>query len=84
MSKYDYLLKPLETAAIPGSEKAFRNTGNADINRWLNGRDHLEGVKLNFSWGFYTGLGDWHPGMDPHVHPYPECLVFVGLDPDRP
>jgi hypothetical protein len=22
--------------------------------------------------------------MDPHVHPYPECLVFVGLDPDRP
>jgi len=49
---------------------------------WLNGRDHLEGLKLNFSWGFYTGLGDWHPGMDPHVHPYPECLVFVGLDPD--
>ncbi len=22
--------------------------------------------------------------MDPHVHPYPECLVFVGLDPHRP
>jgi len=82
--KYQHLFKPLKIAAMPGQEQFFRNTGNADINRWLNGRDHLEGVELNFSWGFYTGLGDWHPGMDPHVHPYPECLVFVGLDPDRP
>ena len=81
---YQHLFKPLKMAEIPGQEQFFRNTGNADINRWLNGRDHLEGVELNFSWGFYTGLGDWHPGMDPHAHPYPECLVFVGLDPDRP
>ena len=82
--KYAHLLKPLKMAEMPGIENIFRNTGNADVNRWLNGRDHMEGVKLNFSWGFYTGLGDWHPGMDPHVHPYPECLVFVGLDPHRP
>jgi len=85
--KYQHLLKPLKIVAPPpgaGGFSMFRNTGNADVNRWLNGRDHLEGVALNFSWGFYTGLGDWHPGMDPHVHPYPECLVFVGLDPDRP
>jgi hypothetical protein len=82
--KYAHLLKPLKTAERPGQEQIFKNTGNADVNRWLNGRDHLEGVELNFSWGFYTGLGDWHPGMDPHVHPYPECLVFVGLDPHRP
>ena len=81
--KYAHLVKPLSIAAMPGSERAFRNTGNADINLWLNGRDHLEGLELNFSWGFYTGLGDWHPGMDPHVHPYPECLVFVGLDPEN-
>ncbi len=81
--KYAHLVKPLSIAAMPGAERAFRNTGNADINLWLNGRDHLEGVELNFSWGFYTGLGDWHPGMDPHVHPYPEALVFVGLDPDN-
>ncbi|MBN2240064.1 MAG: hypothetical protein JW712_09845 [Dehalococcoidales bacterium] len=81
---YEHLLKPLKIAEMPGMGQAFRNTGNADVNRWLNGRDHMEGVKLNFSWGFYTGLGDWHPGMDPHVHPYPECLVFVGLDPARP
>jgi hypothetical protein len=82
--KYAHLFKPLKIAAMPGQAQIFKNTGNADVNRWLNGRDHLEGVQLNFSWGFYTGLGDWHPGMDPHVHPYPECLVFVGLDPDRP
>jgi hypothetical protein len=85
--KYAHLLKPLNIAAMPkpapGQESTnrFRNTGNADSIYWLNGRDHMEGFKLNFSWGFYTGLGDWHPGMDPHVHPYPECLVFVGLDP---
>lgn len=82
--KYQHLLKPLKTAEIPGQEQFFKNTGNADVNRWLNGRDHLDGVALNFSWGFYTGLGDWHPGMDPHIHPYPEALGFVGLDPDRP
>ena len=81
---YQHLLKPMKIAAQPGRAQAFQNTGNADVNRWLNGRDHLEGTALNFSWGFYTGLGDWHPGMDPHVHPYPECLVFVGLDPHRP
>lgn len=82
--KYEHLFKPLKMAERPGQEQIFKNTGNADVNRWLNGRDHLEGLQLNFSWGFYTGLGDWHPGMDPHVHPYPECLVFVGLDPHRP
>jgi len=85
--KYEKYLKPLKIVAPPpgqGGFSMFRNTGNADVNRWLNGRDHLEGLALNFSWGFYTGLGDWHPGMDPHVHPYPECLVFVGLDPDKP
>ncbi len=83
-AKYQHLLKPLKIAETPGQGQAFKNTGNADVNRWLNGRDHLNGVKLNFSWGFYTGLGDWHPGMDPHVHPYPEALVFVGLDPAKP
>jgi hypothetical protein len=87
--KYAHLLKPLNIAAMPkpppgqASANRFKNTGNADSIYWLNGRDHLEGMKLNFSWGFYTGLGDWHPGMDPHVHPYPECLVFVGLDPNN-
>ena len=88
--KYAHLIKPLSVGSISGTggreaaASRFKNTGNADSIYWLNGRDHLEGLKLNFSWGYYTGLGDWHPGWDPHVHPYPECLVFVGLDPDNP
>ena len=87
--KYEQLLKPLsmgriEMPAIQNAEVAetssFMGPGNADKILWLNGRDHLEGIDLNFSWGFYSGLGDWHTGQDPHVHPYAECLVFVGLD----
>ena len=62
--KYAHLVKPLSIAAMPGAERAFRNTGNADINLWLNGRDHLEGLELNFSWGFYTGLGDTTPSYN--------------------
>jgi hypothetical protein len=84
--KYEHLLKPLNIASIPQMMRdgaGFKNTGNADVNYWLNGKEHLEGLPLNFSWGFYTGLGDWHPGMDPHIHPYPEALVWVGLDPDN-
>lgn len=89
--KYEHLVKPLSVGGMnqeslqtpPGvAEGAFANgPGNADKIVWLNGRDHLEGMNLNFTWGFYSGLGDWHTGMDPHIHPYPECLVFVGLDP---
>lgn len=87
--KYEHLVKPLSIGAIEmdmmkGAEVpdgAFSNgPGNADKIVWLNGRDHLEGLDLNFSWGFYSGVGDWHTGQDPHVHPYAECLVFVGLD----
>jgi len=91
---YDHLVKPLSVAATPSPKSAegdqiqlppgaknFRGPGNADSIVWPNGRDHLEGLMLNFSWGFYTGVGQWHPGMDPHTHPYPECLVYVGLDP---
>jgi hypothetical protein len=84
--KYEHLVKPLSVATMPQMIQdggGFKNTGNADSIYWLNGRQHLEGLELNFSWGFYTGLGDWHPGMDPHIHPYPEALVFVGLDPNN-
>jgi len=87
--KYEHLVKPLSVGGtdmevmkkLQGPKGAFANgPGNADKIVWLNGRDHLEGLELNFTWGFYSGLGDWHTGQDPHVHPYPECLVFVGLD----
>jgi len=87
--KYEHLVKPLSVGGMDmGGMKdlkmpkgAFANgPGNADSIVWLNGRDHLEGLNLNFTWGFYSGIGDWHTGQDPHTHPYPECLVFVGLD----
>lgn len=87
--KYEHLVKPLSVGGIDmeamkklqGLKGGIGNgPGNADKLVWLNGRDHLEGLNLNFTWGFYSGLGDWHAGQDPHVHPYPECLVFVGLD----
>jgi hypothetical protein len=77
----DHLIKPLNiglTKWQPGT--AAIGPGNAGREIRLNGRDHLEGLNLNFSWGVHKGLGDWHAGLDPHVHPYPECLLFVGLD----
>ena len=88
--KYEHLVKPLSAGGmdVPAMKEmkapkgAFANgPGNADKIVWLNGRDHLEGLDLNFTWGFYSGIGDWHTGQDPHTHPYPECLVFVGLNP---
>jgi hypothetical protein len=87
--KYENLVKPLSVGGMDTEamkdlkipKGAFANgPGNADKIVWLNGRDHLEGLELNFTWGFYSGIGDWHTGQDPHTHPYPECLVFVGLD----
>jgi hypothetical protein len=87
--KYEHLIKPLSIGAMSrsGENKAPGHPvslaigpGNASREIRLNGRDHLEGLNLNFSWGVHKEVGDWHAGLDPHVHPYPECLMFVGLD----
>ena len=81
--KYEHLIKPLSVGAVNWSEVPDARAigpGNASREIRLNGRDHLEGMNVHISWGVHTGLGDWHAGMDPHVHPYPECLMFVGLD----
>jgi hypothetical protein len=87
--KYEHLIKPLsigitdwdDASKVTGQPRALAiGPGNAGREIRLNGRDHLEGMNLNFSWGAHNGLGDWHAGLDPHVHPYPECLLFVGLD----
>jgi hypothetical protein len=83
MQKYEHLIKPLSIGAINFGKKKGAlaiGPGNASREIRLNGRDHLEGLNLNFSWGVHKELGDWHAGFDPHVHPYPECLLFVGLD----
>ena len=76
--KYGHLLKPLNLRKV---KRAWG--GNADIMSGMNAKT-LEGFNLNFTWAFHSGLGAWHGDRDPHVHPSDECLVFVGLDPERP
>lgn len=76
--KYTYLLKKLEMRDTQRKEG-----GNADFIAGWNGKD-IEGFNLNFTWAFHTGLGAWHGDRDPHTHPTDECLLFVGLDPDKP
>jgi hypothetical protein len=81
--KYEHLIKPLSIGAMNWNRTKGApaiGPGNASREIRLNGRDHLEGLNLNFSWGVHKELGDWHAGFDPHVHPYPECLLFVGMD----
>jgi hypothetical protein len=81
IKKLEHLIKPLSVGAMDWEPGAMAiGPGNASREIRLNGREHLEGLNLNFSWGVHTELGDWHAGLDPHVHPYPECLLFVGLD----
>jgi hypothetical protein len=55
--------------------------GNADQLVWLFG-PNLEGMAVNFTWGFYTQAGKWHRGGEAHTHPEEEVLVYVGLDPE--
>ena len=59
-----------------------KSGGNADhITSW-SGRDG-DGLNLNLTWAFHTGLGAWHD-KDPHTHPSDEVLLFVGLDAENP
>jgi len=81
MRQYEHLIKPLSVGATASTPGSFAiGPGNAAREIRLNGPDHLEKMNLNLSWGIHNTLGDWHAGLDPHVHPYPECLLFVGLD----
>ena len=59
-----------------------KSGGNADYIAGWSGKD-FEDFGLNFTWAFHTGLGTWHE-RDPHVHPYNEVLLFVGLNSDNP
>ncbi len=87
--KYERFVKPLSIGETERRStrkgRKMRGTlpggpGEAIRKIRMNGRDHLEGLNLNFSWGIHGGLGEWHAGFDPHAHPYPSCLMFVGLD----
>jgi hypothetical protein len=84
---YEHLIKPLGSGRIDwnktqkGQREYNHGPGNAAQKVWLTGRDHLEGMNLSFGWGLYNGLGNWETNQSLHIHPYPECQIFVGLDP---
>jgi hypothetical protein len=68
----DGVLRPADRGIGPG---------NADQLVWLFGKD-LEGMGVNFTWGFYSRCGKWHRAGETHTHPEEEILVLAGLDPD--
>ena len=71
----DGVMRPAENSQV-----VKLGPGNADELVWLYGGDL--GMKVNFTWGFYTKCGKWHRAGEAHTHPEEEVLVFVGLDPD--
>jgi hypothetical protein len=80
--QYAHLIKKMELHSQTAMSKTM--PGNADDIAWPRSKD-LEGFIVNFTWGFYRGLGPWHPGSaDPHIHMGDEFLCYVGLDPARP
>ena len=81
--EYAHLVKKMSTWGNPNTTKI--GPGNADWLSWPKSKD-LEGFIVNFTWGFYNGLGNWHsiPGFDPHVHEGDEFLCYVGLDAAKP
>lgn len=80
-SQMDYSMVTDERGIMRPSERGV-GPGNGDQIVWLFGKD-LEGLELNFTWGFYSQNGKWHRGGEAHTHPEEEILVFVGLDTDN-
>jgi hypothetical protein len=75
------VMRPTVNPLIERGQVGKMGPGNADQLVWLFG-PNLEGMEVNFTWGFYTQSGKWHRGGEAHTHPEEEMLVFVGLDPD--
>ncbi len=72
-TKYGYLIKKLEYQTDSGEHMTMPV-----------GED-LAGIDLSFAFGYRRGLGMWgSDGGVKHAHPYGECLLFSGLDYDRP
>jgi hypothetical protein len=81
IKKYEHLIKPLSIGRIKNKRgrQDVKSTGGADQKVLLSGQD-LEGLNLHFTWELHNKTGDWHTSRDLHVHSYPECHVFTGLD----
>jgi len=80
--KYGHLIKPLRGRVISPADMGI-GPGNAYQLVWFFGKD-LEGLSVNFTWGFYKGCGIWHRERGKslaHVHPFDEILIFLGSEP---
>ncbi len=71
-AKYSYLVNTLNFQSSP--ERKWVH---------LTGKD-MAGLKLNLIWEYSSHAGEWSQEKKGHVHPYGECLVFIGFDYDRP
>ncbi len=81
--EFAHLIKKISDTAM-GDVTKVTGPGNAFWISWPRANS-LEDFNVNFTWGFYRGLGNWHAeGFDPHVHLGDEFLVFVGLNPEKP
>ncbi len=82
-TKHGYLVKKISY----NMKEMFKmvGPGNADLLWWPKGPE-LENKSINFSFGYYTKIGDWHTReTGGHSHPDgDEMLIYVGFDPDRP
>ena len=77
-TKYGHFIKKLVYNELPGGN------GKPEYITWPKGSD-LEGLNLNFVWGYHNKVGQWGVGGEyGHVHPYGEVFVFTGLDYDNP
>ncbi|MEM4576349.1 MAG: hypothetical protein QW701_02660 [Candidatus Nezhaarchaeales archaeon] len=45
--------------------------------------EDLKGINISFSWEFFKTTGTWMSTRYAHVHPEPELLAFLSLDPSR-
>ncbi|MBN1191801.1 MAG: hypothetical protein JXA46_18765 [Dehalococcoidales bacterium] len=80
-AKYGHLVKKLNFRE--GSGKTGK-TGNADCYVNVNGSE-MQGIKLNFSFGYYSHKGVWFPGSSGlHQHSYGEVFLFSGVDYNHP
>jgi hypothetical protein len=82
-TKHGHLIKKI----VFNMKEMFKmvGPGNADIIWWPKG-PQLENKKVNFSYGYYTKIGDWHTReTGGHVHPDgDELLIYIGFDPNNP
>ena len=78
-TKYGHYIKKLKY----DKRKDGKGSGNADFLTWPKGKD-MEGINLNFAWGYFSKTGVWGGDEGAHSHSAAEVLVFTGLDFNNP